>query len=145
MAITKLGQDYIKIANVPLLSLLSKIVTKPVTGVYHALTHPLLRRGAGKAYGASKKVGKIPLEGANKAGKFLVNKPSMAIPILGASAYGAFTINDKIKKNMLHTDPRMNVTRIQKPFHPFNPAPRKGITFHNENYAQAYKKYNPYF
>ena len=152
MAITKLGQAYIEktATNVSLLNLIGKVIKAPLSiGRAVVSKLPFVGKATKGTYSAAKGIAETALKGADKTGKFLAMKPAVAIPVLGVAATGAFTLNDKIKRNMLHTDPRMNVTMVGSQrnarFRAINPNARTGIRYHNEQLRNAYKDYNPYF
>jgi len=150
MAITKLGQEYIdKTANVPLIGFLGKVLKSPITAGKLIRKIPGIKPIAKGAYKATAGVATTALKGADKLGRFTATKPGIAIPTLAMTGIGAYTINDKIKRNMLHTDPRVNLTIVgsdpKARFKLINPKARVGIRYKDPRIKEMYRKYNPYF
>lgn len=55
-------------------------------------------------------VGVPAVKGITATGKFLYNRPEIAIPAIGASIYGIHKLKNDVRKNMYHVDPKYNIT-----------------------------------
>jgi len=119
MAITKVGKqlesgEYLeKVSGVGaaftlpryLLHLLDKSYQYAKKGPTHAY------RVLPKLYNTADRVAVRPfLRAANTTGKFVYKHPVVGVPLVATTLYGANRLGKEINKNILHTDPNMDVT-----------------------------------
>ena len=127
MCITKTGQD-----NLP------TYLWKGIKGVKDFFKWiPKSPAGkAGKAIGTSsgsaftKTISPV-VKGLAATGKFLYNKPSVAIPLAGMAYIGGKKMLDNTHKNMYHVDPKYNITHANA---------LGQIKYNNPDRAKEYKE-----
>jgi hypothetical protein len=161
MAITKLGNDYLEktSAQIPLLGLFSDALnasTRIGRTVFNPLINPksqvfkfFVRKLPKGTYKGVRAGTKQLLRGAEYAGNAIVNKPQVALPIAGSVGVAAYGLNDKMKRNMLHTNHRLNLTTYDNVskgiMGRINPTRSSHIRYRDPLTKQFYRQHNPYF
>ena len=103
MAITKLGQEFIKESGG------GAILGRGIWGGAKLLGRGVAGVGRG-IYGAGRLAGKAGIGAASWWGRKMIDKPGRYLPLTAAGGLAAYNLPQNFKKNMWHTDPNNNQT-----------------------------------
>lgn len=111
MSITKVGSEFIKEAAPNLPQYVWGGVKKLWNFAKWFPNSGIKKPGKPIAKGFTKAILNPVVKGVAGAGKFLYNKPHIAIPAAAFTYLGAKGVADNIHKNMYHVDPKYDITR----------------------------------